>query len=167
MHFDEDKIDDLVLEYRQINLELHNTHVKPFDGVREVLTNLKSEGYRCGIVSSKHSDSIEFALNMYDMQDLFEVVIGLNHTTHHKPHKEPLEKGCKAMNVGHDSLIYVGDTLMDVQAATSIGAFSVVYGTNEERLETIKAAKPNKIIRSWDDFYAILQEDVEWTRSTI
>ncbi|MBS3991429.1 MAG: prolipoprotein diacylglyceryl transferase [Erysipelothrix sp.] len=167
MHFDEDKVEDLVLEYREINIELHKTDVKPFEGVKEVLTSLKEQGYRCGIVSSKHSDSIEYALGLYDMQDFFEVVIGLNHTTHHKPHKEPLEKGCKAMNVGHDSLIYVGDTVMDVQSATAIGAYSVVYGTNEERLEKISSYKPNKIIRSWDEFMPILQEDVEWTRSTI
>lgn len=167
MHFDENKIEDLILEYREINLELHNTFVKPFEGVKEVLESLKNEGYRCGIVSSKHSDSIEYALKMHNMRDYFEVIIGLNHTTHHKPHQEPLEIGCKAMNVGHDSLIYVGDTVVDVQAASAIGAYSVVFGTNEERLEKVSAYKPNKIITSWHEFSIILQEDVEWTRSTI
>ena len=71
------------------------------------------------------------------------------------------------MNVGHDSLIYVGDTVVDVQAASAIGAYSVVFGTNEERLEKVSVYKPNKIIRSWHEFSTILQEDVEWTRSTI
>jgi phosphatidylglycerol:prolipoprotein diacylglycerol transferase len=167
LHFDENQIEDLIHEYRQINLNLHSTLVKPFDGVKEVITSLKEEGYRLGLVSSKHSDSIEFALNMTEMSDLFEVIIGLNHTTHHKPHKEPLEKACQMMNVGHDSLIYVGDTTMDVQAATAIGAYSVVYSTNQERLDLITPLQPNKVITSWHDFNAILKEDVEWTRSTI
>lgn len=167
LHFDQAMIDDLVHEYRAINLELHKTHVKPFEGVKEVLTSLKNQGYRLGVVSSKHSDSIEYALSMYEMNDLFEVIIGLNHVTHHKPHKEAIEKACKALGVGHDSLIYVGDTVVDINTATNIGAYAVAYISNEDRLEAIKALKPNAMISHWSEFETILKEDVEWTRSTI
>jgi phosphatidylglycerol---prolipoprotein diacylglyceryl transferase len=167
LHFDQALIDDLVHEYRAINLELHKSHVKPFEGVKEVLASLKNQGYRLGVVSSKHSDSIEYALSMYEMNDLFEVIIGLNHVTHHKPHKEAIEKACKALGVGHDSLIYVGDTVVDINTATNIGAYAVAYISNEDRLEAIKALKPNAMISHWSEFETILKEDVEWTRSTI
>ncbi|MCD8519689.1 MAG: prolipoprotein diacylglyceryl transferase [Erysipelotrichaceae bacterium] len=166
-HFDESQIDDLVNDYRKINLELHASLVKPFEGAKEVLTSLKAQGYRLGIVSSKHSDSIEYALDMFNMKDLFEVIIGLNHVVEHKPHKEAILKACEALGVGHDALIYVGDTVVDVKSATNIGAYCVAYISNEDRYEAIQALKPNKTIRSWSEFEAILKEDVEWTRTTI
>jgi phosphatidylglycerol---prolipoprotein diacylglyceryl transferase len=166
-HFDHAMIEDLVHEYRAINLELHKTLVKPFEGAKEVLESLKTQGYRLGIVSSKHSDSIDYALNMFEMSDLFEVIIGLNHVNEHKPHKEPILNACKAMGVGHDSLIYVGDTVVDINSATNIGAYAVAYISNEERLDAIKALKPNAIIYAWSEFENILKEDVEWTRTTI
>lgn len=167
MHFDASMIDDLVKEYRVINLELHQSLVKPFDGAKEVLQSLKDQGYQLGIVSSKHSDSIEYALNMFEMRELFNVIIGLNHVNDHKPHKEPILKACQELGVGHDSLIYVGDTVVDIHAATNIGAYAVAFISNEDRFDAIAALKPNKIIRNWDELPMILKEDVEWTRTTI
>lgn len=166
-HFDASKVDAMVDEYRKINLELHATLVKPCEGVVDMLQALKKQGYRLGIVSSKHTDSIQYALDMFAMNDYFEVIVGVNQVANHKPHKEPVLKACKALGVGQDALIYVGDTVIDVHTATNIGAYSVAYISNEARADAILAAKPNKVIRSWHEFGEILKEDVEWTRTTM
>jgi len=153
----------LVEEYRQINFNLHQEMVKPIDHAQELIKELKKQGYSLGIVSSKLSDAVVMALEMFDMKEDFDVIIGLDHVKKPKPDPEGILLACKQCNRGHDSVIYVGDTATDVKAAINAGVFSIAIVTSADRQTELIGANPNRLIRNLSEIETILQEDVEWT----
>ncbi|PKM65319.1 MAG: prolipoprotein diacylglyceryl transferase [Firmicutes bacterium HGW-Firmicutes-19] len=163
----EEDADKLVEEYRIINFEMHKTHVKPMEGAKELLTGLKEQGYKIGIVSSKLTDAIDLGLNMFEMKDYFDVVIGLEQVKKHKPDPEGLFEACKKLNIGHDSAIYIGDTQGDVLAGINAGMFTIAYATDQERKDMLDKLKPTRLISSLSEINDVLKEDVEWTYSTM
>lgn len=166
-YFEEHLIDDLIAEYRQISNDLHYDHAKPLNGVMETLDQLKADGYKIGVVSSKMRDVILFGMDFYDMEGYFDVIVGLDQVTHHKPHPEGIFYACSEMGVSHDSVIYVGDTAIDVKTADNAGVYSVAFMSNPTREAELRAQKPNELITDMRDLLKILRrDDIEWTRST-
>lgn len=159
--------DQLVEEYRAINFEMHKTHVKPIEGAKELLTDLKEKGYVLGIVSSKLTDAIDLGLNLFDMKDYFDVIIGLEQVKKHKPDPEGLFEACKKLGKGHDSVIYVGDTTGDIKAGINAGMFTIAFAVDQERRELLEKMKPTRLISSLSEISEVLKEDVEWTYSTM
>ena len=53
---DQDRKDELVARYREVMLEKHDEMIGLFPGIKEMLGNLKQEGLRLGVVSTKRTD---------------------------------------------------------------------------------------------------------------
>jgi phosphatidylglycerol---prolipoprotein diacylglyceryl transferase len=159
--------DQLVEEYRTINFAMHKTHVKPIEGAKELLADLKEKGYVLGIVSSKLTDAIDLGLNLFEMKDYFDVIIGLEQVKKHKPDPEGLFEACKKLGKGHDSVIYVGDTTGDIKAGINAGMFTIAFAADQERKELLEKMKPTRLISSLSEISEVLKEDVEWTYSTM
>jgi phosphatidylglycerol:prolipoprotein diacylglycerol transferase len=161
-----EEIEAAIQRYRELNIQFHPTHVSIVDGAKEVIEQLKAEGYRVGIVSSKKKDVCLLGLSLFGMQEAFETIIGHDEVKNHKPDPEGIFNACRAMGVGHDSVVYIGDSATDVLAAQNAGVYSIGLIFNAERKETLIASKPNKIIEKLSEIPAILKEDISWTKST-
>ncbi|TFG83542.1 MAG: prolipoprotein diacylglyceryl transferase [Erysipelotrichales bacterium] len=161
-----EEIDGAIQRYRELNIQFHPTHVSIIDGAKEVIDQLKADGYRVGIVSSKKKDVCLLGLSLFDMQDEFETVIGHDEVKKHKPDPEGILLACREMGVGHDDVVYVGDSATDILAAQKAGVYSIGLIFNAERKETLIAAKPNRIIDKLSEIPTVLKEDISWTNST-
>ncbi len=161
-----EEVEGAIQRYRELNISLHPTHVSIIDGAKEVIDQLKQDGYRVGIVSSKKKDVCILGLSLFGMQDEFETIIGHDEVAKHKPDPEGIFSACKAMGVGHDDVVYVGDSATDVLAAQNAAVYSIGLIFNAERKETLIASKPNKIIEKLSEIPSALKEDISWTKST-
>lgn len=166
-YFEKDRIDDLVSEYREINMSLHDTLVKPMDHVIEVLDTLKSQGYKMGIVSSKLYEPIITALKMFDMEDYFEVIYGMDNYDKVKPDPDGILKAMDAMFYDRSSFIYIGDSKTDIEAGKNAGAFTIGTVFDKNREQEIIDANPNVIIDDWRELLEVLEGDHEWTYNMI
>lgn len=162
-----DEIPLAIERYRSLNVEYHKTHVFMVDGAKEVIDRLKTEGYRLGIVSSKKKEVILLGLNLFDLQDEFEVIVGYDEVLKHKPDPEGIFTACSLMKVGHDDVVYVGDSAGDIEAAKAAGVYSIGFVFNPDRKEQLVATKPNSLIEKLAEIPEILKEDISWTSSTI
>jgi phosphatidylglycerol:prolipoprotein diacylglycerol transferase len=166
-YFEEHLIDDLIAQYREISNQLHYDYAKPLKGVMETLKQLKEDGYKLGVVSSKMRDVIIFGMDFYDMEPYFDVIIGLDDVSQHKPHPEGIFLACEKLGVSHDSVVFVGDTAIDVQTGNNAGVYMVAFMSNPTRETEIMTHKPNELITDMRELLEILRkDDVEWTRST-
>ncbi len=122
---DPDHVDELVDVYRA-----HNRHseLACFDGVPDVLRQLKSEGRRLGVVSAKLRPTVEGVLESAGMRDLFDVVVGSDDTERHKPEPEPVLKALELLAARPGDAAYVGDSPFDVAAARAAGVYAVAVG---------------------------------------
>jgi phosphoglycolate phosphatase len=98
--------------------------VKLFPGVVELLTTLKSQGYRLGIVSSNAEANIRSLLHQHQIEHLFEFITGASTFGKGKA----IGKIIRRYNCSKSDAIYIGDEIRDIQAARSIQIRVVAVG---------------------------------------
>lgn len=164
-YFPEQDPEQLTKEYREHNREVHPELVKPMEGAEQLLKDLKEQGYTMGIVSTKSKEMIMLGLTLNHLEGYFDIILGEHEVTKSKPDPEGILTACRLLNKGHDSVIYIGDSPMDIQAARNAGVFSVGYVFNSERREQLENEKPNRIIDHLLQIEDILKENLTWTSS--
>lgn len=166
-YFKQEEVDDMVAEYRRLNLELHDEYVKPMDHAKEVLFELKEKGYKMAVVSSKVREPIMVGLELTGMEDLFDPVLGMDNYDKVKPHPEGILKVMEDCFYDRSSFIYIGDTKTDIEAGRKAGAFTIGYVFDKNREQALNDSQPNAIMHDWRELPEILEGDHEWTYNTI
>ncbi|GCF94863.1 phosphatase [Enterococcus florum] len=116
-------------------------HARLFNGILELLQELKQLGYRLGVVTSKlRSDAVvEFAA--FGLNTFFDVIITADDTPLHKPNPEPLLKALEELNADNQASLYIGDSLYDMLCAESSGVdFLLARWGAKEKPEFSRAA---------------------------
>jgi pyrophosphatase PpaX len=124
---DPDRVDELVRVYREHN-DPQYSELACFDGVLDVLSRLKFEGRRLGIVSAKRRPTIERVLLSAGMGEYFDAVVGSDDTERHKPEPEPILKALELLETVPAEAAYVGDSPFDVVAARAARVYAVAIG---------------------------------------
>jgi len=88
-----------------------------FPGVVQALTELRHEGFRLGIVSTKYRYRIETILAHHGAAGLVDVIIGGEDVREHKPAPEPLLRILARLQLAPHEALYCGDHSVDAQAA--------------------------------------------------
>jgi len=120
----EDKTDELVRAYRAHNEPLHDT-LEFCLGMENVLTTLKAQGCRLGLVTAKRRSTVDLAFARLPLAGLFEAIVGGDETERHKPDPEPLLLGLARLGAEPGDAAYVGDSPFDMTAARAAGMFAV------------------------------------------
>lgn len=112
-------------EYKELFAE-HCMHgVKPYDGIRELLTELKKQDIKIATLSNKpHAQTIEVIETLFG-KDYFDVIMGQQEGTPIKPDPTGVYKIMDIMNVTPYECIYLGDTGTDMQTGKSAGLYTV------------------------------------------
>ena len=79
-----DRVDELVACYREHNEPLH-AELAECAGMTDVLTTLKEEGRRLGVVTAKRRETVRLAFSYLPLEKFFDVVVGSDDTERHKP----------------------------------------------------------------------------------
>jgi pyrophosphatase PpaX len=135
MHaFAPDHVDELVRVYRAHNEPLH-AELEAFAGMEALLADLRQEGRKIGLVTAKRRATVDLAFAQLPIEHLFDVVVGGDETTRHKPHPEPLLLALERLDAQPADAAYVGDSPYDMQAARAGGlhAIGVTWGGIHDR----------------------------------
>jgi pyrophosphatase PpaX len=124
---DPERVDELVRVYRAHN-DAQYSELACFEGVLDVLRQLKSDGRRLGVVSAKRRPTVERVFLGAGIGDYFDVVVGSDDTQRHKPDPQPVLKALELLEAGSEEAAYVGDSPFDVAAARAAGVFAVAVG---------------------------------------
>ena len=100
----------------------YQSRIRLFDGIPQLLENLKMNGYRLGIVTSKTRNEYmtDFAAP-FALSDYFGTVICVEDAARPKPFPEPLLAYLNVSNINAEDAVYIGDTLYDSQCAQNAG----------------------------------------------
>ena len=107
-----------------------------FNGIEELLKQL-SLNYKLGIVTSKTKEEFEeevvhFGLNKYN-----EIIICADDTKKHKTNPEPLLKYMELANAKNNEIIYIGDSIYDMQCAkaSNVDFVFAKWGNKRQNIE--------------------------------
>ena len=92
---------------------------KIFDGMNEVLVNLKEKNKNWGIVTNKPRKFAEPIVNEKFSRINPDFLICPDDVGERKPSPKGLELACKLVNVSSENSIYIGDHLIDITSGKS------------------------------------------------
>jgi putative hydrolase of the HAD superfamily len=126
------------------------------DYVIEMLTRLKQENIRMGVVSNSFhgGKSLEWMLEKAGMHHFFDFLISSADYGFRKPHPELFETAIARLGLPREHLWFIGDRLdADVIGANSVGLTSVWYNADSEPATEIT---PDLTVKSWVEFEQII-----------
>ncbi len=158
-YFEEEKVDEVIKGYREINRALMPTWINAFDGIVELLDYLKQNGYPISILSNKAYDMIMLGLELTNLVPYFDTVIGYEQMPEHKPDPSGIEVIKKFYNIeDNDNIYLIGDTLIDIKTALNAKINSVGVTWCITKREMFEEANTKYIIDKPSELIKILEE---------
>lgn len=141
-----------VKQYLQYYKDLHKEECpKPFDGIAQVIRELKKSGILVAMVTGKGRKSVDITLEQFDMADLFEWVETGSINGSRKC--EGITCVIEHFNINRKEAYYIGDAPNDIVAARHAGVkiISAAWADMVD-LDQLKRLKPDKIFRTIKEF---------------
>ncbi len=120
--------------------------IKPFDGISELVSELKSSGVKLGVFSAANAEAARVRVGHAGLLDFFDEVIGGDSVTNSKPHPDGLLHLMERFGVDPAATVYVGDMVADVQAGRAAGVTTVAVTWGADSWNRLSAAKPDHVI---------------------
>jgi len=154
----EETINQLVELEREDYSKNWKVDAGPYDGIKKVILDAKSQGYRLAVLSNKDDGFAKQCVNHYFPDSPFDSIIGYSSSVPHKP--DPTGAGLVARSLGLQSeeLVMVGDTSIDILTAQACKMYSigVLWGFRETA--ELEAAGADKIIQHPDELLTTINQ---------
>ena len=128
---DNPRFDETFATFRQYYMAHSLDTTRPYEGIPETLAALKARGCHLAVVSNKMMAATQ-ELCRHFFPDTIEVSIGEDEAAgiRRKPAPDTVFAALKALGVGKENAVYVGDSDVDIQTACNAGlpCISVLWG---------------------------------------
>jgi HAD superfamily hydrolase (TIGR01509 family) len=124
-------------------------------GIRDLLTILRQEQVPMAIVTGRHELDLDVVLKPHAIADDFVALVADSHLPKPKPAPDGLLLAAERMGLEPANTLYVGDSLIDVQAAHAAGGVAVAALWDQH-------VKPEEMKQERPAFMAQTPADV-WT----
>ena len=122
-HFTDDpaEVEAMVATYRAYNLAHHDELVRPYAGVVAAVQALRRPGRALGLVTSKMRSGALRGLQVAELADAFDVIVGSDDVTHPKPHPEPVLAALARLGAAPETAVFIGDSRHDIECGRAAG----------------------------------------------
>lgn len=101
--------------------EVMTSMSKLFPDTLAMLKRLHNRGAKIGIISTKAKLRIEDFLNKNDLNEYFDLIIGVLEVNQPKPDPEGVYIACEKFGVEKSDVLFLGDSLYDAKTAENAG----------------------------------------------
>jgi 2-phosphoglycolate phosphatase len=142
----EERVSEALRLFRQKYAEVYQQNTYLLPGAREVLEALHGRGIRLAVATNKLGRFSREIFQHFGMDKLFAIILGDEDVLQNKPHPEMLLCAIEKMGLENDQVIFIGDSLIDIQTAQNAGVrvFAVPTGVSER--EDLEKARPTVIL---------------------
>ena len=146
------KFEETYAKFREHYMEHNLDTTRPYNGVPELLHELKRRGKHLAIVSNKFYAATQ-DLAKHFFPDTIEVAIGERENIRKKPAPDTVLEALRQLNVSKEDAVYIGDSDVDIMTAKNCGlpCISVLWGFRDKDFliqhgGTIFVNKPSDIL---------------------
>ena len=111
----------LLRAYREHQMAHHDRLVRCYDGVVEVVKELRARGHLMGIVTSKSEYLALRGLAHVGLARYMDTIVGCDASTRHKPDPEPVRIALHRLDTSPENALFVGDSVHDLMAGKAAG----------------------------------------------
>jgi phosphoglycolate phosphatase len=107
----------------------------PYEGINELLEELKEEGFKLAVVSNKFDTAAKALVKDY-FSDFIKIAIGESDTVSRKPAPDSVLKALDELGADSDKAFYVGDSEVDVKTAknSKLKCVGVTWGFRDREV---------------------------------
>lgn len=133
-------VEEALVKYKAIYKERLLEKTRPYNGVRELLAELKSRGIPLAVCTNKHNDAALTIVKILFAPGTFEEVLGDRPGFPKKPNPATPLEIASHLGVKPDEVAYLGDTSVDMETAVHAGFLpvGVLWGFRPEE-ELVKS----------------------------
>ena len=127
------KFEETYAKFREHYMEHNLDTTCPYEGISELLRELKSRGKNLAIVSNKFYAATQ-DLAKHFFPDTIEVAIGERETIRKKPAPDTVLEALRQLGVSKEGAVYIGDSDVDIMTAKNCGlpCISVLWGFRDK-----------------------------------
>lgn len=118
-------VEEALVKYKAIYKERLLEKTRPYNGVRELLAELKSRGIPLAVCTNKHNDAALTIVKILFASGTFEEVLGDRPGFPKKPNPATPLEIASHLGVKPDEVAYLGDTSVDMETAVHAGFLPV------------------------------------------
>jgi len=134
-----DNVDKNLNTFRAMYEDYDLINERLFDGVKELLTVLKKK-YTLAILTNKPKTLVNKAVIHHHIESFFDCLVCREDVMEKKPDPEGFNLILKTLNLIKDEVIYVGDSLVDLELAKSLQIEFFLYN----RIKINQLSKDNQ-----------------------
>jgi pyrophosphatase PpaX len=128
-----------------------------YAGIDRLLRDLSGAGVAVAAATSKRRASAEIAAGLTGLSSHLDVLVTMEDTVVHKPDPEPLLLAVNRLGATPDQAVYVGDAIVDVQAARNAGMAAVAVTWGAGVRAALEAMGPDVVAETVDDLREALR----------
>ncbi|MBR5441550.1 MAG: HAD-IIIA family hydrolase [Clostridia bacterium] len=130
-------LDNCFADFKAHYKENSANNTKPYDGVIELLKQLKSKGYKLAVVSNKADFAVQMLVEDY-FNGIFDYAVGEREGIRRKPCPDSVNDAIFYLASDKNSAVYVGDSEVDVETARNSGipCVAVTWGFRDKSVLT-------------------------------
>lgn len=98
---------------------------KPYDGIMEMLEELRRRGVPMAVCTNKHQSAAEEIMGALFPRDMFRMIIGDQDGMPRKPDPQKVLQIMKDLGIARERTAYFGDTSVDMDTAHNAEVFAV------------------------------------------
>ena len=129
--FPEYDVEESVDIYRTYQKEIFLEQIDIFPGMKELILELKSRGYKVGIATSRLKASTLLGLGKFELEDAIDALVTVEDTEKHKPDPEPALICLEKLGSDASTSIMLGDSAYDMGCGKNAGMTTVLVGWSE------------------------------------
>lgn len=149
---------DLMIEkYKEWNAINHDSLVTSYDAVVETLEELHKLGIKMAIVSTKSSEGLARGLKILGAEKFFDVIVGLDHVEHVKPHPEPVLLALQKLGVEKEEAIMIGDNSHDIEGGKNASVRTAGVAWSAKGVDYLMSYEPTYMLYHMRDLLEIVK----------
>lgn len=123
-------VEVLRARYREHQIAKHDEMTTAYPGTVEAIRALHAAGHPLAVVTSKLEAGARRSLKFIGVESCFATVVGIDHTTKHKPDPAPVHHALAVLGVPPTHAVFVGDSTHDMRAgrAASVHTAAALWG---------------------------------------
>lgn len=129
-------MDNMFNDFMDYYSKNYNNKTKLYDGIYDILYNLKQDGYILGVISNKRYEILNNLVNDY-FKDLFSFVIGDGSGFKKKPDNESILYIINRYNINKEELLYIGDSDTDIITINNSGCMGLIVSYGYRKYEEL------------------------------
>ena len=140
----EEKIMEVLAAYRAYYQDHCQIKTRVYDGLLDMLSELKAKGIKLAVVSNKPDSAVQKLSREY-FGDRMDFAVGPSDGVRCKPYPDMAETALKALGIAKKNAVFVGDSEVDVQTGLNAGLDVIAVSWGFRSREVVIEAGASKI----------------------